>query len=86
MFNALSQHEQLAILDPKTAKQQLKTTNVAKSPEPSTVIQEANAQIKAKQEDDGSATVRINYNISWANWPLLNSIKLKVVVQGRQLT
>ena len=68
MFNALSQHEQLAILDPKTAKQQLKTTNVAKSPEPSKVIQETNAQIKAKQEDDGShATVRIDYNIWWAN-------------------
>lgn len=68
MFNALSQHEQLAILDPKTAKQQLKTTNVAKSPEPSKVIQETKAQIEAKQEDDGSpAAVRIDYNISLAH-------------------
>jgi hypothetical protein len=65
MFNALSQHEQLAILDPKAAKQQSKPTNVAKSPEPSKAIQETTVQIKVKQEDDGSpAAVRIGYNLS----------------------
>lgn len=62
MFNALPQHEQLAILDPKAAKQQSRTTDDMKSPEPSKAAKENSAQNTVKQDDDGSpATVIICY-------------------------
>ncbi|KAK2460579.1 hypothetical protein APHAL10511_007049 [Amanita phalloides] len=58
MFNALPQHEQLAILDPKTAKLQSNITNDTKPPDlaASKPASDGKAQTHTKQDDDTLAT------------------------------